>query len=123
MEIFEFKGQYFFSVEECIKKTGIKILKKDYPDSLLEILGIKKIFLEGNKLVEIIRNRTIAVIQKRNLFLNQTDKYMLSDYPIGQLDLLNVMSYRQYLRDYTEIKDYWKKYPLSLDEWNSNDNR
>jgi hypothetical protein len=39
--------------------------------------------------------------QKRNLILNQTDKYMLSDFPISPEQLEEVKIYRQQLRNFT----------------------
>ncbi len=120
MELYQFKNQYYFSIEECIRESGIKILQKDISNEILKTLNIKKVSLENSQLNQIIKDRVSSTIKRRNLFLNKTDKYMLSDYPIGQIDLLNVMSYRQYLRDYTKIKDYWQKYPMSLEEWQKN---
>jgi hypothetical protein len=42
---------------------------------------------------------------KRNLVLNETDKYMLSDFPITPEQLELVKQYRQALRDFTN-NDY-----------------
>jgi hypothetical protein len=39
--------------------------------------------------------------QTRNSILNQTDKYMLSDFPITPEQLELVKQYRQELRDFT----------------------
>jgi hypothetical protein len=39
--------------------------------------------------------------QRRNLILNQTDKYILSDYPVTSEQLEEVKQYRQALRDFT----------------------
>ena len=43
--------------------------------------------------------------QSRNGILNQTDKYMLSDFPITPEQLELVKQYRQALRDFTN-NDY-----------------
>jgi len=43
--------------------------------------------------------------QARNGILNQTDKYMLSDFPITSEQLEIVKQYRQALRDFTN-NDY-----------------
>jgi len=37
---------------------------------------------------------------KRNTYLNNTDKYLLSDYPITPENLEIIKSYRQMLRDF-----------------------
>ena len=42
---------------------------------------------------------------KRNLILNETDKYLISDYPITPEQLLTIKEYRQKLRDFTN-NDY-----------------
>lgn len=44
-------------------------------------------------------------IHKRNLILQETDKYLLPDYPITEDQLLIVKDYRQKLRDFTN-NDY-----------------
>ena len=47
----------------------------------------------------------ISLKNKRNLILNETDKYMLSDYPITPENLEIIKTYRQALRDFTQ-NDY-----------------
>jgi hypothetical protein len=47
----------------------------------------------------------IALKNKRNLVLAETDKYMLCDYPITPENLEIVKTYRQKLRDFTN-NDY-----------------
>ena len=44
----------------------------------------------------------ISLKNKRNLILNETDKYMLSDYPITPENLEIIKTYRQQLRDFTQ---------------------
>lgn len=43
----------------------------------------------------------ISLKNKRNLILNETDKYMISDYPITPENLEIIKTYRQQLRDFT----------------------
>ena len=43
----------------------------------------------------------ISLKNKRNLILNETDKYILSDYPITPENLEIIKTYRQQLRDFT----------------------
>jgi hypothetical protein len=47
----------------------------------------------------------LALKQKRNLVLAETDEYLLSDYPITPEQLEQVKTYRQALRDFTN-NDY-----------------
>ena len=42
---------------------------------------------------------------QRNLILNETDKYLIPDYPITPENLIIVKEYRQQLRDFTQ-NDY-----------------
>ena len=44
----------------------------------------------------------ISLKNKRNLILNETDKYMISDYPITPEKLEIIKTYRQQLRDFTQ---------------------
>jgi len=43
------------------------------------------------------------LIEKRNQLLNESDKYMLPDYPINEMNKNNVLIYRQELRDYPAL--------------------
>ena len=49
-----------------------------------------------------ILGNKISLKNKRNLILNETDKYMLSDYPITPDNLEIIKTYRQNLRDFTQ---------------------
>ena len=48
-----------------------------------------------------ILGNKISLKNKRYLILNETDKYMLSDYPITPENLEIIKTYRQQLRDFT----------------------
>ena len=48
-----------------------------------------------------ILNNKIALKNKRNKILGETDKYLLSDFPITPEQLIIVKEYRQLLRDFT----------------------
>ena len=43
----------------------------------------------------------ISLKNKRNLILNETDKYMMPDYPLSPEQLIIAKEYRQALRDFT----------------------
>ena len=49
-----------------------------------------------------ILGNKISLKNKRNLILNETDKYMLCDYPITPENLEIIKTYRQALRDFTQ---------------------
>ena len=54
----------------------------------------------------------------RNQYLEQTDKYMIVDYPITDDERELYKQYRTYLRDYTLTDNWWKVNPLTFEEWN-----
>lgn len=53
----------------------------------------------------------------RNQYLEQTDKYMLVDYPITDDERELYKQYRTYLRDYTLSENWWEHSPMTLEEW------
>ena len=54
----------------------------------------------------------------RNQYLEQTDKYMIVDYPITDDERELYKQYRTYLRDYTLSENWWESNPLKFEEWN-----
>ena len=54
----------------------------------------------------------------RNQYLGQTDKFVLSDYPITDEECEIYKQYRTYLRDYTLSENWWKADPKTFEEWN-----
>ena len=57
--------------------------------------------MDLNLELENIKNK-ICLRNKRNIILNETDKYVLPDYPITPENLEIIKSYRQQLRDFTK---------------------
>lgn len=55
----------------------------------------------------------------RNQYLSDTDKYMITDFPVSKTEKANYKLYRQYLRDYTEQENWWIAKPLTFEEWKS----
>ena len=53
----------------------------------------------------------------RNQFLEQTDKYMITDYPITDEERELYKQYRVYLRTYPECQDWYKANPKTYEEW------
>lgn len=53
----------------------------------------------------------------RNQYLEQTDKYMITDYPITEEERELYKQYREYLRTYPECQDWYKANPKTYDEW------
>ena len=69
---------------------------------------------------EAIEQRKEQVRAVRNQYLEQTDKFLLSDYPITSTQKTKYKQYRAYLRDYPDSSDDWFKHdPMSFDEWST----
>ena len=67
---------------------------------------------------EAIEQRKEQVRQVRNQYLEQTDKYMIADYPITDEERGLYRQYRVYLRDYTLSENWQESNPLKFEEWN-----
>lgn len=55
----------------------------------------------------------------RNQYLEQTDKFMIVDYPITDDERELYRQYREYLRTYPECRDWYKDNPKTFEEWKS----
>lgn len=53
----------------------------------------------------------------RNQYLEQTDKYMITDYPISDDERELYKQYRTYLRDFTVAENWWESNPLKFEKW------
>ena len=53
----------------------------------------------------------------RNQYLEQTDKFMITDYPIADDERELYRQYRVYLRTYPECRDWYKANPKTYEEW------
>lgn len=54
----------------------------------------------------------------RNQYLEETDKYVsIPDFPISEEEKENYKTYRTYLRDYTELENWWESEPLNYEDW------
>ena len=66
---------------------------------------------------EAIEQRKEQVRSVRNQYLEQTDKYMITDYPITDDERELYKQYRTYLRDYTLPENWWESEPQKFDKW------
>ena len=66
---------------------------------------------------EAIEQRKEQVRAVRNQYLEQTDKYMITDYPITDNERELYKQYRTYLRDYTLTDNWWESEPQKFEEW------
>lgn len=53
----------------------------------------------------------------RNHYLEQTDKFLIVDYPITGEEREQYKAYRTYLRDYTLEENWWLANPKTYEEW------
>ena len=53
----------------------------------------------------------------RNQYLEQTDKFLLADYPIADDERELYRQYREYLRTYPECQDWYKANPKTYEEF------
>ena len=66
---------------------------------------------------EAIEQRKEQIRTVRNQYLEQTDKYMITDYPISDEERELYRQYRVYLRTYAECRDWYKANPKTFEEW------
>ena len=66
---------------------------------------------------EAIEQRKEQVRAVRNQYLEQTDKYMIADYPITDDERELYRQYREYLRDYTLSENWWEHSPKDFSTW------
>lgn len=88
-------GEYIFTFEE-------------QSDKIVEVAKFNK--YSDEVLAEKIR-------QKRDEFLDITDKFMISDYPITELEREDMKVYRQYLRDLPESENFPNVEVLDFNDW------
>lgn len=65
-----------------------------------------------------MKKKQKSVRNVRNLYLNDTDKYMMPDYPIDAELREKIKTYRQYLRDYTLQNGWQEENPEPFERWN-----
>ena len=68
---------------------------------------------------EAIEQKEDDVRAVRNQYLEQTDKFMITDYPITDEERELYKQYRVYLRTYPECRDWYKANPKTYEEWKS----
>ena len=66
---------------------------------------------------EAIEQKKTEVRAVRNQYLEQTDKYMITDYPISDDERELYKQYRVYLRDYTLSENWWEHSPKDFSTW------
>ena len=76
-------------------------------------------YIKGYAPEKPIEQKKAEVRAVRNQYLEQTDKYMITDYPIADGERELYRQYREYLRTYPECQDWYKANPKTYEEWKS----
>lgn len=76
-------------------------------------------YLKGYAPEKPTEQKEAEVRSVRNQYLEQTDKYMIADYPITDEERELYKQYRTYLRTYPECQDWYKANPKTYEEWKS----
>lgn len=76
-------------------------------------------YLKGYAPEKPTEQKEAEVRSVRNQYLEQTDKFMIADYPISDEERELYKQYRVYLRTYPECRDWYKANPKTYDEWKS----
>ena len=66
-----------------------------------------------------VEEKEAEVRAVRNQYLEQTDKYMITDYPITDEERELYRQYRTYLRTYPECRDWYKANRKTYEEWHA----
>ena len=74
-------------------------------------------YLKGYVPEKPVEEKEAEVRAIRNQYLEQTDKFMITDYPITDEERELYKQYREYLRDYTLSENWWESNPQKFEEW------
>ena len=74
-------------------------------------------YLKGYAPEKPVEEKEAEVRAVRNQYLEQTDKFMITDYPITDEERELYKQYRVYLRDYTLPENWWESEPQKFEEW------
>lgn len=74
-------------------------------------------YKSGYAPVEPEEDKKIKVRSIRNSYLQQYDFTQLIDAPCTELEKAQYADYRQYLRDYTTLPNWWLANPKTFEEW------
>ena len=94
------------------------IVEEDEEHSIADYLQVNGEYVLTSS-DEAIEQKKTEVRSVRNQYLEQTDKYMITDYPITDDERELYKQYRVYLRTYPECQDWYKANPKTYEEWKS----
>lgn len=89
--------------------------KRDLPKRYFVIGSEPVIEPEPEPTIEELQGKVRGV---RNYYLDGTDRYVsVPDFPITDEEREEYKVYRQYLRDYTKLENWWLNNPMTFAEW------
>lgn len=71
-------------------------------------------YVKGYAPAEPEAEKQARVREIRNQMLDESDKYMISDFPLTDEERVQMKLYRQYLREYTKEANWWENMPLNF---------
>ena len=77
-------------------------------------------YVKGYAPAEPETEKQARVRKIRNQMLDESDKYMISDFPLTDEEHYQMKLYRQYLRDYTKQNNWWESLPDGFADWHAN---
>ena len=103
-------------------KAGTKLTKENYTAGAIWCNANHARINPETYVIEEIPELTVNEKEKRvrlirNGYSIKTDKYMLPDYPVTDTEKEKIRSYRQYLRNLPQQKNFPDVFVISLNEW------
>lgn len=100
---------------------GKKLTKKTYTQGAMWCNANNARINPDTWIIETIPEPTVEetkenLRQMRNRFLKYSDEWAVADRPQTE-EVLAHLSWRQYLRNYTNQENWWKQPPLTFEEW------
>ena len=81
------------------------------------IIEDKGDYLESVAYIPSVEEKQQIVRAVRNQYLEATDKYMIVDFPVSDVEREEYKAYRQYLRNYTAGESWWEQNPMDFETW------
>lgn len=114
---------YCEHIDEKTKKI-FGLTAKKY-DGYIEINDVEQAYngqwyVKGYAPAEPETDKQARVRGIRNQMLEESDKYMISDFPLTDEERYQMKLYRQYLRDYTKQNNWCERLPDNFADWCAN---
>ena len=109
---------YDYRKENIYKKDTILRIYKSLGENLKEDERIyEEDYIPKVKTPNIEEEKKMFLKLKINGFLSSTDKYFSNNAPLYKNDIEKLKKYRNYLYQFTEENEWWKKELIEFDTW------